>query len=194
MSQEIVLLHSALGRRPAIQQWATFLQAAGHRVHTPDIYDGEVFTRVEDGLRKRDALGIAEIVRRTRAAVADLPAQLVYMGWSLGAAGAELLAATRPGAKAAILLHGVVPLAALHTPSWPAAVSMQLHYAANDPFVSPASVRGLKAAVDSSAAEAEVYCYEGDLPHLFDDGALAGHSPEATALMRERVLALLERL
>ncbi len=194
MSQEIVLLHSALGLRPAIKEWAKLLRDAGHRVHTPDVYDGEIFDKVEDGVRKRDSLGIPEIVRRTRAAVADLPTGLVYMGWSLGAAGAELLAATRPGAKAAILIHGVVPLTMLRTPGWPTGVSIQIHYAAGDPLVAPATVNGLKAAVGTAAGLADAYCYEGGLPHLFDDPDLAGYSPSATALMKERILAFLERL
>ena len=56
------------------------LRAAGHTVHTPDYYDGEVFDDLDDGLRKRDALGTAEIIRRgAREAVADLPAGIMHL-------------------------------------------------------------------------------------------------------------------
>jgi dienelactone hydrolase len=89
------------------------LRAAGHTVHTPDYYDGEVFDDLDDGLRKRDALGTAEIIRRAREAVAELPAGLVLAGFSLGADPAELLAASRPGALGAVLMHGAVPVEAI---------------------------------------------------------------------------------
>jgi len=55
----VVLFHSALGLRPAVHDFADALRAAGHEVHTPDYYDGETFDTVEDGVVKRDALGMA---------------------------------------------------------------------------------------------------------------------------------------
>jgi dienelactone hydrolase len=191
MPQEIVLLHSALGLRPALLDCADCLRAAGHRVHTPDIFDGEVFANVEDGFRKRDALGIPEIVRRTRAALEGLPAGLVFIGWSLGAAGAALMAATRPGARAAILLHGVVPLGALGVPRWPAGVPVQIHHARSDPWAPEPAVQALQAAVTASGNHVEIFSY--DLPHLFDDAGIPGHSPDGTALVRARITGFLDR-
>jgi len=41
--QEIVLFHSAYGLRPGVLQWAEGLRHIGYTVHTPDLYDGEVF-------------------------------------------------------------------------------------------------------------------------------------------------------
>ena len=193
MPQEIVLLHSALGLRPAVLDWANYLRAAGHRVHTPDVFDGETFANVEDGIRKRDAVGIPELMRRTWAALADLPAGLVFVGWSLGAAAAEVLAATRPGARAAILLHAVVPLAALGTPHWPAGVPIQIHYAKNDPWVPEASLQAFQSAVASAKTRVDVFSYDG-VPHMFDDAGLPGHAPDATALVRERIASFLEQL
>ena len=99
MSHEIVLFHSAQGLRPAVRAGANRLRAAGDRAHTPDLFDGEVFDDLPTGVRKRDALGIPELMRRAQAAVASLPAGLVYAGFSMGASAAEFLAATRPGAR-----------------------------------------------------------------------------------------------
>jgi dienelactone hydrolase len=96
---EIVLFHSALGLRPGVTSAADRLREAGHSVHVPNYYDGEVFDDLDDGLRKRDELGVAEILRRAREAVAGLPAGLVFAGFSLGNDPAELLAAERPGAR-----------------------------------------------------------------------------------------------
>ena len=77
---EIVLFHSALGLRPGVHWFADRLRAAGHTVHTPDLYDGEVFDSLDDGLAKRDALGMDEMIRR--GAAAAVPAQF-YAGFSL---------------------------------------------------------------------------------------------------------------
>jgi dienelactone hydrolase len=194
MPQDIVLLHSALGLRPAILDFAAHLRGAGHRVHTPDVFEGEVFATVAEGLRKRDALGIPELMRRTWAAVADLPAGLVFIGWSLGAAAAELLAATRPGARAAILLHAVVPLAAVGAPGWAASVPVQVHYAENDPWVPTPALQAFQSAVATAGSRVDVFCYGGGVPHMFDDAGLPGHAPDATALMRERIDGFLARL
>jgi dienelactone hydrolase len=59
----IVLFHSALGLTAGTRKFADTLARDGHTVHTPDLFDGETFRTVEDGVRKRDALGIPELMR-----------------------------------------------------------------------------------------------------------------------------------
>lgn len=136
---EVVLFHSVLGLRPGVIAAADRLRAAGHTVHTPDYYDGEVFDDLDDGARKRDALGYQEIARRAREVVAGLPAGLVFAGFSMGAVPAELLAAGRPGALGAVLMHGAAPVEGLSeffgVDRWPEGVPVQVHYAAEDPWV-----------------------------------------------------------
>ena len=110
---DIVLFHPARGLRPGVLAAAERLRAAGHTVHAPDYYDGEVFDDPEAGRSKLYDLGITEIFRRVTAAVTDLPAELVYAGFSLGAGAAQQLAATRPGARGAILMHGAFPIEAI---------------------------------------------------------------------------------
>ncbi len=144
---EVVLFHSVLGLRPGVIAAADRLRAAGHTVHTPDYYDGEVFDDIEDGSRKEDALGYQEIARRARGAVAGLPAGLVFAGFSLGAVHAELLAASRPGALGAVLMHGAVPVEGLTeyfgVERWPEGVPVQVHYAVEDPWVEAEEVGSL---------------------------------------------------
>jgi dienelactone hydrolase len=110
---EVVLFHSVLGLRPGVIAAADRLRAAGHTIHTPDLFDGEVFDDLDDGQRKEEALGYQEIARRAKEAVAELPAGLVFAGFSLGAVHAELLAASRPGALGAVLMHGAVSVEGL---------------------------------------------------------------------------------
>ena len=103
--QQVVVYHSAYGLRPAVADFADRLRMAGHTVHTPDLYDGEVFSDRNDVVRKIQELGFDKLLERAVAAVKRLPHTLVYAGFSNGGVCAELLAATRPGARGAILMH-----------------------------------------------------------------------------------------
>src|SRR5215204_982592 len=186
---EVVLFHSVLGLRPGVIAAADRLRAAGHTIHTPDLFDGEVFDDLDDGQRKEEALGYQEIARRAKEAVAELPAGLVFAGFSLGAVHAELLAASR---------HGAVPVESLSeffgVDRWPEGVPVQVHYAALDPWVEADEevvplgddVRGAGAAF-----EAHAYPCSG---HLFADPALPEYDLASSEAMWERVLAFLDRI
>ncbi len=193
---EMVLFHSALGLRPGVTAAADRLRAAGHTVHAPDYYDGEVFDDLEDGLRKRDELGYAEIARRAREAVAGLPAGLVFAGFSLGAVPAELLAAGRPGALGAVLMHAAIPVEELGefgVERWPEGVPLQVHYAAEDPWVEVEEVAALGDAVGRAGAAFEEHTYPGS-GHLFADPDLPEYDRSSSEAMWERVLAFLDRV
>ncbi len=167
---QVVLFHSALGLRPQVRRWAERLEAEGHTVVTPDLFDGEVFDNLEDGVKKRDAVGIEELSRRAQEAVADLPLDVVYAGFSMGAASAQALALFRPGARGAFLMHAALPPAAFGAPGWPAAVPAEVHAAQADPWVDWSVVEGLK------GSGVAVTSYEGGA-HLFadDDSAEFDH-------------------
>ncbi|HEX7242058.1 MAG TPA: dienelactone hydrolase family protein [Longimicrobiaceae bacterium] len=192
---EVVVFHSVLGLRPGVLRWAERLREAGHTVHTPDLYDGEHFDLMEDGFAKMEAIGgIPALVERTQAAVAHLPAELVYAGFSNGAASAELLAAVRPGARGAVLMHGALPLEeAFGVEAWPSGVPVQLHEAVDDPFREQAATDAFTAAVRASGAPLEVYDYPGS-GHLFADPDLPDYHHESAERMLERVLDFLERI
>ena len=194
---EIVLFHSVLGLRPGVIAAADRLRAAGHAVHTPDLFDGEVFDDLDAGLRKEEALGYQEIARRSRDAVAGLPAGLVFAGFSMGAVHAELLAAARPGPRGAVLMHGAVPVEVLReflgVERWPEGVPVQVHYAAEDPWVEAEEVAALGGAVKEAGAAFEEYAYPGS-GHLFADPDLPEYDPASSEAMWRRVLAFLDRL
>ncbi len=192
---EVVLFHSALGLRPGVAAAADRLREAGHTVHTPDYYDGEVFDDLDEGLRKRDELGYAEIARRAKEAVAELPAGLVFAGFSLGVVPAELLAAGRPGALGAVLMHSAVPVEGFSefgVERWPAGVPAQVHYAAEDPWVEVPEVTSLRDAVRQAGARFEAHTYPGS-GHLFTDPDLPEYDSSSSNLMWRRVLEFLSR-
>jgi Dienelactone hydrolase family len=86
------------------------LRNAGHTVHTPDLYDGEFFADTAGAMRKIQELGFDEVLARSKAAVSHFRNELVYAGFSNGGACAELLAASRPGARAAALIGAPLPI------------------------------------------------------------------------------------
>jgi len=182
---EMVLFHSALGLRPGVTAAADRLRAARHTVHTPDYYDGEVFDDLE------------EIARRAREAVAGLPTGLVLAGFSLGADPAELLAASRPGALGAVLMHGAVPVEGFSEfgiDRWPEGVPVQVHYAAGDPWVeAEEEVAPLGDAVRGAGAAFEEHAYPGS-GHLFADPDLPEYDRASSEEMWELVLAFLDRI
>ena len=184
---EIVLFHSAYGRRPAVLQFAETLRTNGHVVHVPDLYDGEVFDSLEAGIVKRDALGMEELARRATASVEGLGPELVYAGFSLGCAPAQLLAQTRPGARGALLMHGALPAEAFGT-GWPATVALEVHGMEDDPWFDSEVARRL---VDG-AADGVLYSYPG-AAHLFADSGLPDFDAGAAALMTERALSFFAR-
>ncbi|HEY6249206.1 MAG TPA: dienelactone hydrolase family protein [Candidatus Angelobacter sp.] len=102
---EVVLFHSAYGLRPGVLQWAERLRQGGCTVHAPDLYDGQVFSDRMEAVRKIQELGFDGMLARGQAAVSQLRSDLFYAGFSNGGACAELLAATRPGSRGAILMR-----------------------------------------------------------------------------------------
>jgi pimeloyl-ACP methyl ester carboxylesterase len=104
----VALFHSALGLRRGVVGFADQLRAAGHEVDPIDSYDGEAFDDMEEGAAKRDALGVPELIHRAQVAVEGLAAEPVYAGFSMGTGAAEVLAATRPGARGAVLVSGAL--------------------------------------------------------------------------------------
>jgi len=184
---DIVLFHHARGLTPGVHAFADRLRAAGHRVTAPDLFEGRTFATVEDGVAHVEEIGVDAVVRRGADAVAGLPERVVYAGFSLGAMPAQHLAQTRPGALAVLLYHGAVPATAF-SPSWPAGVAVQAHVNDEDAWGDLGVMRELVGLVP----DAELFTYRGSA-HLFTDSSLEAYDADATALVVERSLALLDR-
>ena len=195
---DIVLFHSVLGIRQGVLDAAARLESMGHVVRVPDLYGGgKVFDEYEPAMKFVEAMGYAALLERTRAAAAELPARVVYAGFSNGGASAEHLAVTRPGAAAAILFSAAIPVEAFAqidggaALTWPAGVPVQVHYTTGDPFREQAELDGLRANVEGAGAPFVLYEYAGN-GHLFTDRTLPGEYDEAASeLLWERVEAFL---
>jgi dienelactone hydrolase len=189
----VVLLHSAQGLRPGVEEWAERLRGAGHEVWAPDLFAGRSFDNLDEGITFRDELGIPELMRRAEAALAELPGDLVYAGFSMGAASAGYYAATRAGARGAVLMHGVTPLRQFGIEAWPPEVAAQVHFAERDPRIDHDGIVEFEREVDAAGAPLEIHAYSGD-GHLFADPGSPDFDAAAAELMLARVLELLERL
>ena len=78
--------------------------------------------------------------------------------------------------------------------SWPAGVPVQVHYAAEDPWVeAEEEVAPLGDAVRGAGAEFEEYAYPGS-GHLFADPDLPEYDRASSEEMWGRVLAFLDRI
>lgn len=184
---EILLFHHAQGQTPGFLEFANDLGAAGHVVHTPDLYDGNTFTDLDEGVGYAKQVGFDTILERGRLSAESLPHELVYAGFSLGVMPAQMLAQMRPGGKGALLFSAAIP-AAEFGGSWPPGVPLQIHLMENDEW----AVEDLPAARElvEMTAGAELFLYPGDR-HLFADSSLPDYDEAAATLLEQRVLRFL---
>jgi dienelactone hydrolase len=191
---EVLLFHHAQGLTPGIVGFANELRAAGHTVHTPDLFDGRTFDSLEAGMAHAKELGFDAILERGVHMADDLPSELVYAGMSLGEMTAQKLAQTRPGARGALLFYSAIPITGEWAfGPWPDGVPVQIHGMDNDPiFVGEGDVDAAREIVEK-VEDAELFLYPGD-QHYFADSSLPSYDAGATALLTQRVLAFLDRV
>jgi dienelactone hydrolase len=184
---EVVVFHHALGLNDWKRRFADDLRAAGHTVHTPDLFEGQTFGSIEEGMAYAEEnldfpMGVVE---RGRQAVESLPSDLVYIGFSLGVMPAQSLAQTRPGARAAVLCYAALPLGQWgdNWPAdWPEGVALQLHILEGDEDYEIAK------ALSETVPGAEFHEYPGT-EHYF-----AEHNPQASAELTRRIIDFLAKL
>ena len=61
---EVVLYHHAQGLTEGVRAFARELRAAGHTVHTPDLFEGRTFDSIEDGLAYAREAGFGALAER----------------------------------------------------------------------------------------------------------------------------------
>ena len=186
---ELLLFHHAQGQTPGFLAFADDLRAAGHTVHTPDLYDGNTFAELDEGVGYAKQVGFGTIGERGRIAAEGLPNELVYGGFSLGVMPAQMLAQTRPRAKGALLFSAAFP-ASEFGDQWPQGVPLQIHMMESDEW----ALEDLPAARQLETVEgAELFLYPGD-GHLFADSSLPDYDESAATLLQQRVLGFLDNI
>ena len=192
---EVLLFHHAQGLTPGFRAFADELRAAGHTVHTPDLFDGRTFDSIDEGM----AFIKASRVGRDASSAAYAPPTTCRTSWSTPASRsarwpAQKLAQTRPGARGALLFYSCIPISGEWAfGPWPDGVPVQIHGMDNDPiFVGEGDVEAAREIVEK-AEDAELFLYPGD-QHYFADSSLPSYDAAATALLTRRVLEFLDRV
>lgn len=186
---EVLLFHHAHGLTTGCLSFAEDLRAAGHEVHTPDLYDGKTFTELDGGIGYAKEVGFGAILERGRLAAESLPNELVYAGFSLGVLPAQLLAQTRAGARGALFFHAAMPPSEFGG-DWPDAVPLQIHIMEADQWALEGDLDAARE-LDETVESAELFLYPGDR-HLFADSSLPDYDESAAALLKQRALAFLD--
>lgn len=190
---EVLLFHHIQGLTPGVEAFADDLRAAGHRVHTPDLFGGRTFSSIDEGFVYLQADGVPDFDGLADAAASDLPAEVCYAGFSWGVMRAQRLAQTRAGAAGALLFESCVPITGEWAfGPWPDRVPVQVHGKQDDEFFAEDidAARELVAAVGEGA---ELFVYPGD-QHLFADNSLGSCDPAAAKQLTQRTLDFLGRV
>lgn len=182
---DVIVFHHAQGLTPGVQEFAGRLGAAGHRVMVPDLYEGETFATIDEGVAHAQAIGFDTVIDRGVAAAASLDGPFAVVGFSLGVLPAQNLAQTHSQVRGAVLCHAAIPLGTFGD-GWPAGVALQLHVAADDSLADYDDAVALAAAVE----RAELFRYDTSA-HLVADASLPDHDPDIAASMLGRTLELL---
>jgi dienelactone hydrolase len=189
MMAEVVLYHHSQGLTDGVKAFADELRQAGHTVHTPDLYEGNTYATLDEGMDYARATGFGTIAERGIAAAQSLPSNVVYAGFSLGVVPAQQLAQTRPGAVGGLFYYSCLP--AEEFGAWPDGLRAQVHGMDEDPFFTEEggdldAAKALTAANDG----VELFLYPGK-EHLFADSSLPGYDPAAAKLLLDRTLTFL---
>ena len=193
---EVVLFHHVQGLTDGVRAFAEQLRAGGHVVHTPDLFGGERPATVEEGVAFVQGIGDDELGERAGRAVAELPEDLVYAGFSWGGGLAQRFAQLRPGARGALLYESCLPVSGPWAVGpWPDGVPVQIHGMDQDPFFAlEGDVDSARELVDKVGPElAELFVYPGDR-HLFTDSSLPSYDAEAAGLVVRRSREFLDRI
>lgn len=182
---EILLLHHARGLTDGVRRFADVLRAAGHTVHTPDLYEGRLFDDTETGVAYMRELGQDVLAQRAVAAAADLPQSgLVYAGMSMGCGYATWLALKhRPGSARAMLFLFGAPDPQWFEAEWPAGLPAVAHQTLDDPWREAEADEGFRARVPGG----ELVDYPGS-GHLFLDDSTDDYDQAAAEQATRHVI------
>jgi dienelactone hydrolase len=189
---EVLLFHHVHGLTPGVRAFADELRAAGHTVHTPDLYAGRTFETNDEGSAYARQVGFDTLLAKGEEAADGLSGDVVYAGFSLGGMPAQKLAQTRP-TRGALLFHTSITPEEFGGP-WPAGVPVQIHAMAADPFfVGEGGDIDAARAIVAAADDGELFLYPGD-QHLFTDSSLPAYDRAAAALVLRRTLDFLAKV
>lgn len=194
----VLIVHSALGRRPAVLDLADRVRALGFSAVAPDLLGGVVFEGGPQGYAAAMAhLDGARSTAETalHEAYAACPAPVVVIGFSMGALWAQHLAEREPGVIGALLVAGGGRYGAEFGDDgrWRGGIPLAVHRMIDDEWVDAEPAARLVAEAARAGSDVSDYVYPGG-GHLFMDDALPDeYDSGATELLHARVQGFLTR-
>lgn len=192
----VLLLHSALGLRPAVHALVDHLHGAGHEIIAPDLLEGRTFAGGDAGYAEAVAhmrQHKAAIEERAGTAYASMSGPRVVLGFSMGAGIAQEFAQTRPEVVGAILCGGGGFFDGWTPDSWRPDVPLALHHAVEDPWADPVEARLLVDIAARAGADVSHYVYPGNGHLFFDPGLPEEYDSVLADLLATRLLGFLSR-
>lgn len=186
---EIVMFHHVLGRTAALEEIASGLRDAGHTVHVPDLFDGRTFNTIYEGMAFVETIDSDELLGKAEAEVQSLPDDIVYLGFSLGAAFAQQLVQNREGARGGIFMYACV--APEYFGDWPDDVPVHIHAMQDDPFF--ADDAPAAKALDAEHEKVSLFLYPGN-GHLFLERGHDHYDADSADLALSRIDSFLTSL
>ncbi|UDY24195.1 dienelactone hydrolase family protein [Nocardioides sp. Kera G14] len=186
---EIVLFHHSGGLTDGVLDLAEKLRIVGHTVHTPDLFEGRTFGKVEEGVAYANEVGEETFADRASAFVDTLSTdELVYGGLSMGCARAAEQVLFRDGALAAFFLYGVAD-PAWWDKTWPADVPAEAHLTEEDPWREPEAEEGFVKHIPKH----DLFTYPGE-GHLFLEPGHPDYDEELAHIVTSSIIDFLDEV
>jgi carboxymethylenebutenolidase len=195
----VIVIQEWWGLNDQIKSVAERLAADGFVALAPDLYRGAHASEPDEAAKIMMSLNLERATKDLSGAVDYLAAHdavtgdgLGVIGFCMGGGVALWLATLRPDQiKAAVPFYGIIPWEAAQPDFSKLTAVVQGHYAQNDDFANPESVRALDAQLKSLGKQAEFFEYPGTEHAFTNDQRPEVYVADATALAFDRAFAFL---
>lgn len=189
----VVVIQEWWGLVPHIKDVCDRYAAEGFVALAPDLYHGKSAAEPDEAGKlmmamnqdqaAKDMAGAVDYLSRLEAASGD---KLGVTGYCMGGGLALVLATMRPQIAACVPFYGVLP----RQPEFAQMNAAVLgHYAEEDQWAPPASVRELEAKLKELGKKAEFHIYPGTHHGFFNDSRSEVYNPRAADIAWERTVA-----
>lgn len=74
---EVLFFYHIQGLTPGVVALADAMRAAGHTVHTPDLFEGRTFGSIAEGMEHVQSIGFGAFIETAKEIASELPEGLV---------------------------------------------------------------------------------------------------------------------
>jgi carboxymethylenebutenolidase len=195
----VLVIQEWWGLNDQIKGVAERLATEGFVALAPDLYRGAHATEPDEAAKIMMSLNLERATKDLSGAVDFLAAHdavtgdgIGVIGFCMGGGVALWLATLRPDqVKAAVPFYGVIPWEAAQPDYSKLACVVQGHYAENDDFANPDSVRALDAQLKGLGKQCEFFTYSGTEHAFTNEQRPEVFVGDATALAFDRAFAFL---